>query len=205
MLATQLGAEFASHGAQICMVPVQDVLCGLSLDPTTSSPSAYYVNVFVLPLYAPTMVLTLNAGWRLGGGSRTWAFDDESKFYQLLSAINVEAVPFLRRFSTPSAVIDLPTYLKKERDPIVMEMRFLSQLWLGEFAAARQMAETLRLMLTAAVTWQRRMADRVALLTNTAEREPENVRPILEAWKRDTRQALRLSRFVERQLPGPVH
>lgn len=195
-LERMLGPAFKAAGGRVYMVPVQDVLSGFCLDPTDSAASACYVTVFVMPLYVPARVLSLSGGWRIGGGTRAWSFDDALDGERLSALAREEGIAFLTRFSKPERLTHLARYLTRERDPVVLQMSFCSQLWIGDIDAARQSAVDLRALLNPATPWQADMAARVDRLLEMAAVSPEKVTELLRGWKEQTVDALQLRPFL---------
>ena len=106
-IARRLASEFVgwiAHENLAVIAPVSHTLRAVSLE-QSSDPRAFYANWFFQPLCVPSEHVSLNLGWRLGGGAHAWNADDPATVSRLRAALEEEALPFLSAIQTPADVV----------------------------------------------------------------------------------------------------
>jgi hypothetical protein len=193
-ITTQLSKElpgFVIKGSLMFLPPVKDLLRGIYFEPSATAKRAFYVTVFVLPLYVPTEHLYFNLGKRIGIG---WDADSADLIPELAAALEREALPFLKGFGS---VLDLAEAMpiQNSPDPYTQQAIAYGFAPMGKIEQALGALDRLLTLLDVKVPWQHDLAERAESLRSALTENPSEAQHRLEAWEADTVKHLGLEDF----------
>ena len=152
-------------------------------------PRACYVWAFVQPLFEePPFVVAFNAGFRLGGPSRTFTLADTT---ELAACIRESALPYLDHAAT------LERYCAWEvvatsRDPYILRDRALALTACRRYQEAVEVFDRI-CALEASPDWMLELQRSAAELRGLVQRTPDAAHELLDAWENANIAALGLS------------
>ena len=193
IITSQLPGYFRK-GRLIFAVPIRDVLRGFYIEDSDFSETAFYVTVFFLPLYVPTSHIHFAFGKRLRvhGGDR-WDLGDPTVRETLLNCMQAEGLSFFAGAAEPSELArTIEERWHGSRDPYALEGIAYSLARTGEFNAAVAALSGLRSILRPEIRWQAHMDERAARLQNCIAVGAEGARELLDSWKAETVESLKL-------------
>jgi hypothetical protein len=182
---------FKVKGQLLSIDPISHTLRGVWLD-QSMDPRAFYVQVFVQPLFIPAEEFHFDFGWRIG--ARSWNADTPNLVRELGMAIKAEAVPFLTKISTPMDVAEAAMALRKRGNPNIQRAIAYSFARAGETQKAIAVLDDFLRRMPAKITtdWFLEDARRAEILRDELERDPVAAQRRLLAWEARTKQNLRL-------------
>jgi hypothetical protein len=180
--------------------PIEYLLRGFCFG-RSGDAAAFYVWVFVQPLYIPHDSVYFNFGDRLSPG---WSVSKKSEpevMTEVLDAILADGLPFLDRFHTPEDIVDR---IDEFGDAYPTNTHFIeahaySLILVGKYYQAE---EELRLLHARCepnprnVEWvydQMHRGDRVLA---KLKRSPEEAKQLLLEWRTQTLRAIRLDKYA---------
>lgn len=98
---------FTAKKSLIYVADFKYFLKGLAVDSSAFTKTDFTIWAFILPLFVPTDILYFDFGARLGrvgGGNKWWEYSSENEvsiFKDILSHIQIEALPFFDEVVTP--------------------------------------------------------------------------------------------------------
>jgi len=187
---------FAAKGQMLFIRPVGHTLRGIFFDRSINS-RAFYVQIFIQPLFVPAEHIEFNVGWRLGGDCHVWNADAPGLLSELDTALKQEALPFLANIQSPRDTASAAKSLQKSKDPYVQQAiayGFARGGDVGQAIAA--LAQLVRMFnVQEQYPWQQEMAERAQALAAELRDNPLGARARLEAWEAETAKKLVLEKF----------
>lgn len=200
--------EIAVKGDLLFMRPIEHVLRGICFDGSID-PRSFYVEVFVQPLFVPSQQISFNIGWRLrgkGGGPTSWNADSPSLVTELRSALQSEALPFLRRVESPmefavaaGAVHPVngpmaPQSIDTSSDPVRQQAVAYAWARAGDIQQADDALSRLIRLANQNLFWKREAAQ-ASMLKSVFLTDPAAAQRQLDAWEEETVKNLGLEEF----------
>jgi hypothetical protein len=193
------GGRLEVKGNLLFQKPIQDVLCGLCLESSGFSASAFYPNIFVQPMYEKASCLVFSIGERFRGN---WQLEDDGIVEKLIRQMRSIGLLFWNTFGTAQKLASLPL------DP--PDLRRLVTAGYSLVICNRS-AEAERVLRAADKRLRETYADQMradpsfwgnAVRAEIREmlgdlREPKSAITRLKAWRQFTLEALGLSAYAE--------
>ena len=191
---------FGYKGPLLFAQPVVHLLRGFYFESSAFDADAFYLWVFVQPLYVPVDFIYFDFGTRLSGHrGQGWTMnrqDEGATMADVLAGMKDQGLPFLARVQTPRDLAHkAPLVGGRERSPNSVEAVAYSHLLAQECSEAREAIDRLQAMLRAgdaADPWGAQMLERSELVRDRLERDPRHAVELLEEWNEQTRTNLRL-------------
>ena len=175
------------------MPPVEPLLHGILFDSSGFSKTAFYINVFVMPLFVPSQHLTLSYGNRLDSPTKPYGWDSRrpNLIRDLRDTIRSEAMPFLTAMRAPGGFIN---YLRNHR---VEDIRSLEALG---YALARSglVKESIQALskieghVDMSISWQADVLFQTTEFRKKISADPNSAEEILRNIECETRKHLKL-------------
>jgi hypothetical protein len=188
---------FARKGSMVIGPLTNGILRGIYFEDSGFDKLAFYVWVFVQPLYVPAKNVTFNLGKRIGGGSgKRWRLDESNIAEKIVAAIEEEGLSLLESTGTPEGLCSWIDSLPAYNDPYVRQAKAYS------LAAAHRLKEAfaefkeLRISLNSSVPWMAEMSSRAASLSELLESDPSRVDAELLKCRSETAANLGLSELA---------
>ena len=173
------------------LTPVRHTLRGVLLN-RSGDHRAFYVTVFLQPLFVPADHIVLNLGWRLGGGSHTWNADADGVLDDLAARLRGEAWPFLSPIESVDDVVVAIRKLNKPADGYAQQALAYSLARAGCTQEAINELERFVGGLNPEIKWQREAADRAIRLISLLTADDAEAQRQLRAWEEQTARSLGL-------------
>jgi hypothetical protein len=201
-------AEFARIGAWIASAipglvarknlvfhsPIRHILRGICFDQATDK-RAFYVQVFLQPLFVPLDVVVFSLGWRLGGPSHIWHADAPGMRDELLEQVKRSAVPFLALADSIEGLTKAIEKLDKPDDIFARESLGYTYAYMGDLERCRRVLAKLTEEYDASIPWVREIEERARWLIELLSKSPELARTQLRGWEDETAINLGLSAY----------
>lgn len=187
------------------ILPIEQLLKGLSVESSAFSASNFALHVFVMPLYIPREYVVYRFGGRLGALSgnapRDWTISSENEaevMRDIFELTRKEALPFLNRFNTPR---DVAEYIERNvhpdsrrQDPNLAETEAYSWILAGEHQRALQAFDRLeRIVSEGGPPWVQEVSQRAERVTHLLNTAPAEALRLLAEWREYTLTALKLN------------
>ena len=197
---------FIFHKKLLYISPIEQLLRGVFFYSSAYERWTFTIVAFIQPLYIPEEHTHSLYGGRLGnlsGGADEWWTIDETNEVQVMNevlhTVQKEALPFLNKIKDPSDFVK--KYMRRERDPGIhyMEAVSYSLVMVGKYRKARKIFDrNLKTLDKAmrgeyALPYLGEMAERVKLIKNALNENPENAIGILNGWREETLRNLGLA------------
>ena len=184
---------FRVRGHLLYEVPVGNILRAFLFESSGFSATAFYLQVFVQPLYIPSDYLTLNTGRRFLG---PWEFEAGTEVQlgqRLLSHIHSAGLPFLRAHGTLEGIIrETKANPSVNVNPHLRQQLAYSLLLLGRNDEGLDELDKTLSMKPRPAPWEHTLLEEVGALREKLMRNPVEVVETLHAWTEQTRQQLKL-------------
>jgi hypothetical protein len=168
-------------------IPLRGVLRGLCFE-RSSSPRAFYVWVFALPLCVPTKYVNFSLGKRIGVNNRgDWSIDNPNLSEELLLSIRDEAIPFLNSAEPPEKIITLAQmFAKNSKSPYPQQAAAYMLAQTGNYQAAIEAIDRLIKLLVTGAPWEAEIAARADMLKSLLSGDPTAAKEQLAEWETET-------------------
>lgn len=184
-------------GSLLYAEPVEQLLRGFAFESSGFDATAFYVWVFVHPLYVPAPDIVLTFGERLGGGAKRWrptARQEGQVMGDILREIRGKGLPFLDQIRTPSDLAGLAARESRRApdNPHVLEVEACSLVLAGQYPEARTVLEQIEqlaqdlLKANPRAVWLEEVGKRAKLLRESLARSPDEAIALLEQWRLGT-------------------
>ena len=189
--------EYRAKGSLLYAEPVEHLLRGFVFESSEFDPTAFFVNVFVQPLYVPAESYVLDFGDRLGGGAKRWrptAGQEGKVMGDVLGEIRRKGLPFLDQIRTPAdlALVASTKAQKAPNNPRILEVEAYSLVLAGRYRDARTVLERIEqlardlLRANLRAVWLEEVGTRARLLRETLARSPDEAIALLDQWRLET-------------------
>jgi hypothetical protein len=192
-------SEIPDYGRKdhlLVRIPIRSLLYGILFDSSAFSKEAFYINIFVQPLYIPKEYLVLTFGIRVPG---VWEYeishiDILSK--RILAAIQDHALPFHQRFSTLELFYRNAESTFSPKNIHLQQALVLTAMYLDKDREAQEHFDILRHLVDQSdpkISWPRAVFDETQTFVNEAATDRKVVHAHLREVEVATRKNLRLN------------
>jgi len=176
-------------------VPTGDVLCGVLFDSSAFSKEAFYIHIFVQPLYVPAEYLVLTFGERVPGVWEHKASNVDILAPRVLKAIQDQARPFHERFSTAESFYRNAERTFPTENIHLQQALVLTAIYLGRKRDAQRHFDALRLLIEKSdpkIPWPRAVLAETETFVSEATADPNAAHRHLREVRLSTLKNLRL-------------
>ena len=186
-------SEFKIKGPMATMLPLGNILRGLYFD-NSATPGAFYPEIFILPMFRPTLEIYFNFGFRMqdSHGFSQWNTANPHLISELKYGIKNFAIPFWEKAQTVLGFATMPQEPGSLKNLNNREGIALAWARAGNIPRAIEEIDQLLIVTDYKVGWEKIIADRVSGLKKLLLEEPQKAQQQLDEWEMQTRQNLRL-------------
>jgi hypothetical protein len=192
---------FAVKGNLLYRYPLGDLLCAFYFQPSAFDRHGFFLNVFVQPLYMPSVDIMLNFGKRLGFN---WEFTEGSErevAIKLLTCIRKEGLPWFKPLETPrdfaKNLLSVKDIMNNPENIHVQQAIAYSLVLIGDFSEAHKALDHFFATFKPAADappWQHDFAQEMASFRAILLHDPAEAQRALQRWREEKVRALKLER-----------
>lgn len=186
--------EYLVKGSLLYAQPVEQLLRGFVFESSGFDRTAFYVWVFVYPLYVPAPDIPLTFGERLGGGAKRWrpiAGQEGQVMGEILLEMRSKGLPFLDQVRTPADLASVASAKAPSapNNPHILEAEAYSLILAGRYRDARMVLERVEqlardlLKANATALWLEEVGARAKLIREKLARSPDEAITLLDQWR----------------------
>jgi hypothetical protein len=185
------------HGSLIVEAPPGYLLRGYSIDSSAFSKEAFYLHVFVQPLYEPMDHIHYLFGERILS-AECHPDDEANDMKQVLQSIMRDGMPFLQQLRSPADIAKRARTATYASNPYAIEIVAYSEILDGNDKLASRLLKDAHGSLKVCMvenplsSWIQTVADRVSLIDQLFSDSPDRARLQLEEWRLQTLKNLKL-------------
>lgn len=185
---------FKSHKSLMFLSPVDSVLRAIDFDPSGWDESAFYVEVFIMPLYVPHDYISFLFGKRINNSGLGWSRDTPDLIERLHEQIKAKALPYLDATRTPLDLANNMMNLGFHNANVPHAIAF-SLAKAGEHDRAAALIDSFLPKMSVARDWEQRIHDQCSAFRDLLVRDPAAAHRQLLAWEDYTVDKLGLQKF----------
>jgi hypothetical protein len=186
-------SKFKAKGSLAELVPTQHFLRAIYLD-RSSDPSAFYIEVFILPLFVPTEHLYFNFGFRLldSKGLDSWYCGKPNLVNEMQEMITATALPFLEKVKSPADFVKMELDNTGSRNLNNREALAYSYIVDRKMAHAIHEIDCILSEADTSISWQALVYNRANSLKSLINLNPNLVQKQFDKWEVASKEKLKL-------------
>lgn len=184
--------NFSIHETLIITHPINHLLRGIYLENSSAS-DHFYIWYFCLPVFVPTKHISFNFGYRLKyAGSDRWCANMQNLLPELVSGVNLQAIPYLSKFNSVNEFID--TVQNSDEIKNLHQIRALAyaSVIVGDYKAAHSFFDEIKEKANIKIDWHIELVTQVTNLFDKLTFIPEDALKQLMSWELETLVNLKL-------------